>query len=161
MIVSFSGHRPDKLGGYHSPWPHDVNGIVTRLIRDELHNCKPDIALVGMAQGVDQLAAVICYELHIPYIACVPFVGQERIWPKVAQVKYKAILDCAYKVVIVSGPEINPIKALELRNEYMVDNSDLLLAVWNGTRGGTKNCIDYAELVGKPWRHLKIPIWKS
>lgn len=28
--------------------------------------------------------------------------------------------------------------------------SDLVLALWNGTAGGTANCIKYAEKVGKP-----------
>ena len=38
---------------------------------------------------------------------------------------------------------------LQLRNIYMVDNADVVIAVWNGTPGGTKNCIDYAQKTGK------------
>ena len=41
----------------------------------------------------------------------------------------------------------------------MVDRSDSIVALWNGTSGGTKNCIDYAEKKGKPiinlWERFK------
>ena len=30
----------------------------------------------------------------------------------------------------------------------MVDNSDVLIACWNGTSGGTANCVKYAEKTG-------------
>lgn len=35
------------------------------------------------------------------------------------------------------------------RNEWMVDNSDLVIAVWDGTKGGTANCVRYAVKQGK------------
>jgi hypothetical protein len=31
----------------------------------------------------------------------------------------------------------------------MVDNSDLLIAVWDGSSGGTSNCVSYATIKGK------------
>ena len=34
------------------------------------------------------------------------------------------------------------------RNEFMVDHSNLVIAVWNGTPSGTKNTIDYANRKG-------------
>lgn len=33
---------------------------------------------------------------------------------------------------------------LRKRNVYMVDNSESVLAVWDGTCGGTANCVEYA-----------------
>ena len=32
----------------------------------------------------------------------------------------------------------------------MVDRSDFVLAFWNGTKGGTGNCVEYAKKQGKP-----------
>jgi uncharacterized phage-like protein YoqJ len=40
-----------------------------------------------------------------------------------------------------------------LRNKYMVNNCDVLLALWNGTPGGTQKCVAYAESVNRT-------IWK-
>ena len=34
------------------------------------------------------------------------------------------------------------------RNEFMVDHSNLVIAVWNGMASGTKNTIDYAKRKG-------------
>lgn len=34
---------------------------------------------------------------------------------------------------------------MQKRNEWMVDNCDILIAVWDKSPGGTKNCVDYAE----------------
>ena len=31
------------------------------------------------------------------------------------------------------------------RNKYMIDNSDVLIAVWDGSPSGTKHAIDYAK----------------
>lgn len=35
------------------------------------------------------------------------------------------------------------------RNMQVVDNSDILIAIWDGESSGTKNTIDYAKSVGK------------
>ena len=46
---------------------------------------------------------------------------------------------------------------MQKRNRYMVDNSDLVLAVWNGEkRGGTWYTIDYALKKGKPVRYIML-----
>ncbi len=39
---------------------------------------------------------------------------------------------------------------MQVRNEYMVDRADLVLALWNGTPGGTGNCVRYARTRGVP-----------
>ena len=36
-----------------------------------------------------------------------------------------------------------------MRNKYMVDNSDVVIAVWNGKKSGTGNTVDYALKNGK------------
>jgi len=35
-----------------------------------------------------------------------------------------------------------------LRNEWMVDRSNLVIAVFNGQKSGTKNTVDYAKKQG-------------
>ncbi len=43
------------------------------------------------------------------------------------------------------------------RNRYMVDKSDLVLAIWNGQEsGGTWNTIQYARSKGKPIRYIML-----
>lgn len=39
-------------------------------------------------------------------------------------------------------------EAYQRRNEWMVDHSAHVIAVFNGEKGGTKNTVDYAEKHG-------------
>lgn len=158
MIVAFTGHRPDKLGGYG---PSPTQDRVRQAIRNTLTGPPPlpqsierrvTAAISGMALGVDQWAAEICVELGIPFTAAVPFVGQERRWPEDSQRRYQLLLQKAYNIVVVSPGGYHPWK-MQARNEWMVKNSDVLLAVWDGSGGGTANCVRYAQEVGRAiWR---------
>lgn len=147
MILSFTGHRPDKLGGYGPSRIRD--GVLVEMLK-LLRELKPEYAISGMALGVDQWAARCCVHLGIPFVAAIPFGGQELLWPKTSQEAYHRLLKQARSVKVVCGDEIDRVPAMQVRNEWMVDNSDLLLAVWDGSSGGTANCVKYARLMGKP-----------
>lgn len=142
--VAVTGHRPDKIfGGYNYPnKKYDKIYAKTKLA---LYTLMPDFVYTGMALGFDQLVCEVCLDLNIRYIACVPFKGQESAWPKSSQEKYKTLLDKAYEVVIISPGGYSADK-MQIRNEYMVDRCDLLLACYNGDKsGGTYNCVKYAK----------------
>ena len=101
-----------------------------------------------MALGIDQWAANIAIKLNIPFIAAIPFVGQESKWPPSSQKIFSSLLKKASKQIIVSEGGYASDK-MQIRNQWMVDNCDLLIAVWDGTQGGTGNCVKYAEAVNK------------
>lgn len=82
--------------------------------------------------------------LGIPMIAAVPFEGQEKRWNSLDQGRYRDILGEAHTVHIVSPGGYEPWK-MQARNEWMVDNCNILAAMWNGSSGGTANCIRYAQ----------------
>lgn len=42
------------------------------------------------------------------------------------------------------SPEYSP-ACFQIRNEYMVNHSNLLIAVYNGEAGGTRNTLKYAK----------------
>ena len=103
MIISFSGHRPDKLPnketGYKLPNPTYIH--VCRQIDKALRELQPEECISGMALGIDQWAAHICIRLGIPFIAAIPFEGQEKAWPKQSQSIYKLLLAKAKSVTVV------------------------------------------------------------
>lgn len=150
MIVAFSGHRPDKLPdkktGYTLPNPTYIH--VCQEIEKHLLELKPEKAISGMALGVDQYAASVCVKLNIPFIAAVPFAGQEKAWPEKSQRAFNLLLKKACEVVIVCEGEYAAYK-MQVRNQWMVDHCDVLIAVWDGTSGGTANCINYAKSKNK------------
>ena len=158
LVAAATGHRPDKLG---NEW--DLRGPISlRLYHDlvafaEKH--EPTKLISGMALGVDMLWAILGTKLGIPFIAAVPFEGQEKAWPYKSQQLYHKILAQASEVIYVCEPGYAPWK-MQKRNEWMVDQCDILVAVWDGTNGGTANCYKYAESINKtifrikPWRPL-------
>ncbi len=146
MIVAFTGHRPSKLGGYDLPNPTYIH--VCRQIGRVLREEQPEKIISGMALGADQWAAYIAYKLSIPFIAAIPFLNQECKWPEKSQRTYQHLLGLASEKIIVSPGEYSASK-MQIRNEWMVNHCDKLVAIWDGTPGGTKNCINYAKSIGK------------
>ena len=149
MIVCATGHRPNKLGGYGL----DVKTKLEQLAFTWLEEHKPDKAISGMALGWDQAFARAAIELNIPLVAAIPFTGQEQAWPDSSQKEWKRLVDAAYEVVIVSEGGYAAWK-MQKRNEWMVDQSDMVLALWDGSSGGTCNCIKYANKVSRPISNL-------
>lgn len=152
MIVAFTGHRPDKLGGWDPL--HPVVESVKKSIRDFLAVRWPRYVISGMALGVDQWAAQTCVDLGIPFIAALPCEGMEVTWPLPSQERFRVLLAKARQQVIVSPGPYKPWK-MQRRNEWMVDNCELLAAVHDGSSGGTYNCIEYALSVDRPVERLK------
>lgn len=144
MIICGTGHRPDKLGGYSK----EVHDKLVLVARDAIKELKPSRVISGMALGWDQALMEAAQRLAYPTTAAIPFKGQERAWPRLSQLKYQELLDGAMDIVYVCEEGYAPWK-MQKRNEWMVDNSHLVLALWDGSSGGTLNCIRYADKMGK------------
>lgn len=140
MIISFTGHRLHKV-------EHLEREIKGALRKELIYQC-PDSCISGMAVGVDQWACEVCLELGIPYDAAIPFAGQDQRWPYTSRAHWLKLIREASLLHIISEGGYSPQK-MQIRNMWMVDHSDLLIAVWNGTPGGTANCVNYAKSVGR------------
>ena len=145
--IAVTGHRPNKLGGYNNcPW----HRAIRRHMRDFLEQA-PDGELeiiTGCALGIDQMWMEVGLYLDLPVTAAVPFEGFDAKWPVVSQRKLAQLLEKCDKIINVCEPGYHPEK-LQRRNEWMVDQCDTLVAYWNGSEGGTQNCVDYAGRQGK------------
>lgn len=142
MIISVTGHRPQDLGGYQ---------IIPQLYRFAetmlAISTKPEYFITGMALGWDQAIAEACIKLNIPFVAYIPFPGQESRWPAQAQTRYNQILYLAKEVYCVS--ESYSPATMQERNKAMVNSSDMLVALYNPEKGfgGTYNCMQYAKQI--------------
>lgn len=149
MIVAGTGHRPPKLGGYSRP----VFDALTSLAVTWLKENRPEKVISGMALGWDQALAFATVSLQIPLIAAIPFEGQENRWWKDSKRLYQYLMERAEKVEILC-PNFSA-QSYQIRNEWMVDNSDLMLAMYDGeTKGGTFNCLVYARSKNVPVENL-------
>ncbi len=148
LSLAFTGHRPDKLGGYG----HAAHRRLVVLARQVIIAIDPDEVISGMALGWDQAVAQAAIDLSVPFVAAIPFRGQDSRWRSDSRQVYERLLGEAKGSVLIfdgqpSDAEVP--RAMQKRNEWMVDNSDRLIALWNGTSGGTANCVRYAERRGK------------
>ena len=145
MIIAGTGHRPNKLGGYSE----EASTKLIEMAEAYLQQTKPERVISGMALGWDMALGRAAVRCGIPLTAAVPFEGQEKMWPASSQESFRALRNCADTVVIVSEGGYAPWK-MQVRNKWMVDNCDTVLALWNGTDGGTANCVRYAQAANKP-----------
>ena len=148
-VFAATGHRPDRLGGYDDGTLERMVLLACRFLAAE----RPSAAISGMALGWDTAWAIAALRLGVPLIAAVPFAGQESRWPSSAQDRYRAILAAATRVEITS-PGGYSAAAMHVRNRWMVDNCDTLVALWSGASGGTGACVAYAQSVGRRWMNL-------
>ncbi|UMO76284.1 DprA-like DNA processing chain A [Streptomyces phage Tomas] len=134
MIVAGTGHRELR----------DRDWIADKTEK-ALIDMGASLVYVGMASGFDLLLAKTAWSLGIPFIAAKPWKGHQ---PRVAdKYDYGRALHHAVEVVDVSDLEDYPgAWVYEVRNRYMVDRAEVVLAVLEaGTKGGTYNCVKYAS----------------
>ena len=144
MVVAGTGHRPNKLGGYSLEAFIKLESIAQRWLLEN----KPTKVISGMALGWDQALASAAIKCNIPFIAAIPFIGQESKWNYNSKRFYNELLDYADDIIYCSDPGYSAHK-MQIRNEYMVDHTDIILAMYDGTKGGTHNCIEYAKSKNK------------
>jgi uncharacterized phage-like protein YoqJ len=151
-VACFTGHRPDVLGGYDKEAPKNVE--VRNFLREHVQRLKGDgytTFISGGALGVDQWAAdVVLEDPELELVVALPFKDYGNNWPPESQVILKDQCSKAKRIHIVCEGDYSPHKN-HLRNQWMVDNCNLVIAVWNGfPKGGTASCVRYAQRVGKP-----------
>ncbi len=156
MPVAVTGHRPEKIGGYD--FYNKQRTWIRERLKEQIITLQPQYAITGMALGVDQDYAYVCCELGMPFIAAVPFEGQEAKWPAESQRFYRELLARAQHVQVVSPGGYAAWK-MQKRNEWMVDYCRILIAVWDGSSGGTGNCVQYAEMIGRPMVRIDPTRW--
>lgn len=106
----------------------------------------------GMAIGVDMDFAEIVLKLRNKYpitLECaIPCPDQTLKWNDKDKLRYESILKCADEINIVS--DMYTPECMLKRNRYMVDKSQLVIAVFNGIeQGGTWYTINYAKRENK------------
>lgn len=138
----FTGHRPEKLTRSDSEIKAELRKEINLAVQDGFH-----VFITGMARGVDLWAAGIVLDLRrkdktIKLICAIPYEGFETRWSDPWQRLYRKIRSHADLVRILSDSYSGDV--FQIRNEWMVDHSSRVIAVFNGQSGGTKNTLDYA-----------------
>ena len=143
----FTGHRPEKLSLSENEVKHLLEKAIDNVIADGYVTF-----ITGMAKGTDIWAAEIVLELkddypNITLEAAIPCRSQADRWNIVSKKRYNRLLLLCDKVTYVN--EAYTKNCMMERNIYMIDNSDYVVAVWNGKPSGTGKTVEYAVNCGK------------
>jgi len=168
----FTGHR--QLNGQYynrsnpsAEWgalKQHLDGTLMKLMTQ--HNSTNHF-ISGLAIGVDMLAAECValtrtfVETPITLTGAMPFPSQPSKWPQQTKDHFQHVCSLCNKVIAVSPDPYHPSK-MQIRNEWMVDHSNYVIAIWNGVeKGGTWNCISYARSTNKPvlWIRSDNAVW--
>ena len=149
----FTGHRPEKLQRTEYEIRVDLEYEIRKAIHDGLN-----VFITGMARGVDIDAAEIVLQLRaegypVRLICASPYPGFERSWSLTWQTRYGAIMATADLVRYICPRYCK--ECFQIRNQWFVNHSSRVIAVFNGRPSGTKNTIDYALRQGVPVIRIK------
>jgi len=152
-IVAFTGHRPASLNGYEAKDNKELLWALHERIEKLILENKANVFISGMALGIDTWAALSVLKLkekypYIKLICAIPCKDHSSKWVASSKKLWKEITSKADKVVYVSEEPFTK-WCMQARNVWMCDNCNMVLSVWDGTEGGTANCVAYATKIGK------------
>ncbi len=151
LTAAFSGYRPEKMP--FSENIHDERYVRFRASEARVLRMLVDQGytrfVTGLAMGFDTWMAedVLTLKEEFPALTlhcAIPFPEQDKAWREADCTRRRAILARADEVVTVSPFYTRD--CYHLRNRYMVDMADALVAAYNGCKGGTAYTVQYAIL---------------
>ena len=152
LKVMVTGHR-------NLPNQEGVEGVLRLILERILVRESAPIAISGMAMGADLIFAEVALSLDIPLWAAIPLENQSEDWPFSWQKRWEKVLRRASrKISVWEEPNYQGFSQRERllnRNLWMLDNSEVIVAVWDGRlRGGTFHTIAEAGRRGRRFLHL-------
>lgn len=157
----FTGHRPYKL-----PWGSNENDPRCATFKQRLFDAAADAHtdgyrrfMCGMATGCDTWFCEALLELkpfreEIIICAVLPCETQADRWLEKDRNRYfRLINECDECITLQTAYTAD---CMAKRNIYMVDHSDLLIAAFDGSFGGTMQTINYAARCKKEIRYVPL-----
>ncbi len=138
-IIAFTGHR-------HWKYP-EVKASLDEISRKYGMDA---VWICGGAIGLDSHAAQYAVENRIRLWLVLPFSPEvmSKYWNPAQKKVLEDTIKYAEKVSVLS-PVYN-VRFYQERNQAMVDMSHILCAFFDGSPGGTANCVRYAKYIGRP-----------
>lgn len=146
-----TGHRPQFLTPEAQEWCKlELERIAVKL-RDR-HGMQ--VGISGMALGADTWWGYATVFAWCDLWAFIPFPQQSDRWAAADVAAWRELRERATHEVVIADEY--SVGALHARNDAMLRNSDLVVAVWDPqkTTGGTASCVQKAQAADMPIVHL-------
>ena len=145
----FTGHRPERLRMSESEAVFSLKEEIRTAIADGFQTF-----ISGVARGVDLWTAEVVLSLRdegatVRLICASPYRGVESRWSREWQERYRRVMKQADLVRFICPGYSRD--CFQRRNQWMVDHSARVIAVYNGQPSGTRNTIEYA-------RRCRVPV---
>lgn len=139
-----------------------------RLVRSRIRSIldsvpPPVVGLSSLAIGADQMFAEEILRCDGRLDVVLPFDGYGDIVPAADRERFQGLLSEASSVVTLKP--LGSREASYLRaGQYIVDHSDLVIAIWDGKAaagiGGTADVVEYAKAKGRPIEIVDASEWR-
>lgn len=150
--IALTGHRPNRLDGYNlnTPFYDNLRRKLKIILEDQLKIHNHITAHSGLALGADTIWSEVIIEARdkypnqLQFIAEIPCPEQANKWSQHDAVTWAKHVQHSdqrnvYSKTYTKDCTLN-------RNIGMIDNSDLLIAIWDGKPyGGTAHAVNYAK----------------
>lgn len=158
LSVAFSGHRTFKTtpmdGDLFASSQEYIPASLTQRLRQTvmlLYDEGFRHFLCGMAEGFDLLAAEAVMGLRgdltgLQLTAVIPFPEQAARFDRQTRDRYDNVLACCDNTVTICNSY--SMDCFHRRNDYLTDNSDVLVCYFNGSKGGTAYTVRRALKAG-------------
>ncbi len=139
----------------HGPGPElAADPWVWRSIRmriadllEEQRQAHPGIVVMsGLRRGVEELGADVALEFGLPVHSVLPFPGAESSWPEADRRRFvdQVHRSANVEVVLAEAPAstAGQSAALRRRDEWLADEADAAVVVWDGRSGRLARVVD-------------------
>lgn len=153
QTCAFTGYRPQKLP-FGADESHPQCLRLKEVLEAEIRSLIGkgyEFFISGMALGSDLIFSELVLDMkkefpHLRLIAAIPHEEQAVRWREDQRERYYGILESADDEHLVSARYTWD--CMRIRNEWMIDNANYLIAVYDGQSGGTHNTVSYAKKKG-------------
>ena len=149
--VGITGHQPFLLGGYDDAAANKLK----QFAYNWLNKNKPKEVVSGLAAGWDTAVADAAVMAKIPLISALAYKGQADHWPEDARSKQDQLIKNSEYVYIHADEKEHG--CYSKRDHWVLERSDVILALWSGVDGGTARAIAKASKMEK----LVINLWNK
>lgn len=146
-----TGHRPQFIPEQNQEWVElELERIAVKL-RDQ-HGMQ--IGITGLALGADTWWGFATLYAWCELWSFLPFPQQADRWSTQQVAQWRELQERSSHVVKIADQY--SVQALHARNDAMLANSELVVAVWDPakTTGGTASAVEKAQQLGLPILHV-------